>query len=149
MATKKSILWPQNVFNSLTENVGDTGDPGSIPGLGKIPWQRKQQPPPVFLPGKFLGQRSLAGYSPWDCKEPDMTEHAHTWSWTITFNHPLNWDPYFIRIFHPYAYNLSFFPPLERQYNIAILSHLVLKYFCFISKRRPQILFFFLSIYLG
>ena len=35
MATKKSILWPQNVFNSLTENVGDAGDPGSIPGLGR------------------------------------------------------------------------------------------------------------------
>ena len=31
----------------------------------------------VFLPGKFHGQ-SLAGYSPWGCKELDMTEHAHT-----------------------------------------------------------------------
>ena len=25
-------------------------------------------PTPVFLPGEFHGQRSLAGYSPWDCK---------------------------------------------------------------------------------
>ena len=36
-----------------------------IPGSGRFPWRRKQQPVPVFLPGKFHGQRSLAGYSPW------------------------------------------------------------------------------------
>ena len=29
-----------------------------------------------FLPGKFHGQRSLAGYSLWGHKESDMTEHA-------------------------------------------------------------------------
>ena len=29
---------------------------------------------PVFLPGQFHGQRRLAGYSPWDRKELDMTE---------------------------------------------------------------------------
>ena len=28
---------------------------------------------PVFLPGEFPGQRSLAGYSPWGLKESDMT----------------------------------------------------------------------------
>ena len=32
------------------------------------------QPTPVFLPGKFQGQRSLVGYSPWGYKELDMTE---------------------------------------------------------------------------
>ncbi|KAM7233308.1 hypothetical protein CapIbe_015444, partial [Capra ibex] len=32
-------------------------------------------PSPVFLPGKSHGQRSLVGYSPWGCKELDMTEH--------------------------------------------------------------------------
>ena len=34
----------------------------------KIPWRRKWQPTPVFLPGKFHGQKSLASYSPWGCK---------------------------------------------------------------------------------
>ena len=34
------------------------------PWVEKIPWRRKQQPTPVFLPGKSHGQRSLAGYSP-------------------------------------------------------------------------------------
>ena len=43
--------------------------------IGKIPWRRKWQPNPVFLPGEFHGQRSLAGYSPWGRKELDMTEH--------------------------------------------------------------------------
>ena len=32
------------------------------------------QPTPLFLPGESYGQRSLAGYSPWSCKELDMTE---------------------------------------------------------------------------
>ena len=34
----------------------------------KIPWRRKWQPQPVFLPGKFHGQRSLKDYSPWGRK---------------------------------------------------------------------------------
>ena len=48
--------------------------------VGKIPWSRKWQPTPVFLPGKSHGQRSPVGYSPWahrvvqDC----VTEHTCT-----------------------------------------------------------------------
>ena len=45
--------------------------------IGKSPWIRKWQLTSVFLPGKFYGQRSLVGYSPWGCKELDTTEHAH------------------------------------------------------------------------
>ena len=41
----------------------------------KIPWRRQWLPTPVFLPGKFHGQSSLAGYSLWGCKESDMTEN--------------------------------------------------------------------------
>ena len=40
----------------------------------KIPWRRKWQPTPVFLPGEFHRQRSLVGFSPWGCKESDVTE---------------------------------------------------------------------------
>ena len=47
---------------------------GFSPWVGKIPWSRAWQPTPVFLPGEFHGQRSLAGYSPWSCKELDLTE---------------------------------------------------------------------------
>ena len=44
--------------------------------VGKISWRRKRQLTPVFLLENVHGQRSLAGYSPWGCKELDMTEHA-------------------------------------------------------------------------
>ena len=59
-------------------NAEDMRDTGSIPGLGRSPGRRKRQPTAVFLPGESHVQRSLAGYSPWGCKESDMTEHAHT-----------------------------------------------------------------------
>ena len=39
----------------------------------KIPWRRKWQPIPVFLPGKSHGERSLEGCSPWGRKELDTT----------------------------------------------------------------------------
>ena len=55
-----------------TNPPANAGDSGSIPGL--IPWRRKWQPTPVFLPGESHGQRSLVGYRPWGCKELDMTE---------------------------------------------------------------------------
>ena len=41
------------------------------------PWRRAWQLTPVFLPGEFQGQRSLAGYSPWGRKELDTTEQLH------------------------------------------------------------------------
>ena len=49
-------------------------NPRFNPWVGKIPWRRERQPNSIFLPGEFHGQRSLAGYSPWGCKELDMTE---------------------------------------------------------------------------
>ena len=42
--------------------------------VGKIPWRRKWQPTPVFLPGESHGQRSLVGYSPWSHKKSVTTE---------------------------------------------------------------------------
>ena len=42
----------------------------------EIPWRRKQQPTPVFLPGKFLGLRSLAGSL--GHKESNTTEQLNT-----------------------------------------------------------------------
>ena len=50
-------------------NAGDRFNPW----VGKISWRRKWQPTPVFLPGESRGQRSLAGYSPWGCKESETT----------------------------------------------------------------------------
>ena len=44
------------------------------PWVRKIPWRRAGQPTPVCLPGKPHGQRNLAVYSPWGCKESQMTD---------------------------------------------------------------------------
>jgi len=68
------------------------------PWVGKIPWRREQMPTPAFLPGKFHGQRILAGYSPRGCKEPDMTERL-TFSFSL-----LQEDSYSINI---YNYSLN------------------------------------------
>ena len=56
---------------------------------GKIPWRRRIQPTPVFLPGKSQGQKSLEGYSRWVAKSPtrlSMHTHTHTQSrdWALT-----------------------------------------------------------------
>ena len=52
----------------------NVGDLGLIPRWGRSSWRREWQPTPVFLPGEFHGQKSLAGYSPWGHKELDPTE---------------------------------------------------------------------------
>ena len=44
------------------------------PWIGKIPWRKKWQPSPVFLPGEPHGHRSLASYSLWSQRELDMPE---------------------------------------------------------------------------
>ena len=60
------------------------GRPGFNPWAGKIPWRRKWQHTPVFLPRKSHGWRNLAGYSPWSHKESDMTEWLHFLSFLWT-----------------------------------------------------------------
>ena len=68
------------VVKNLPASAGDVRDAGWIPGLGRFPCRRKWQPTPVFLHGESHGERSLAGYSPYVCKELDITEvtqHTH------------------------------------------------------------------------
>ena len=69
------------LVKNLSANAGDTRDSGFSPWVGKIPWRRAWQPTPVFLPGESHEQRTLAGFSPWVCKESDTseaTEHTQT-----------------------------------------------------------------------
>ena len=40
----------------------------------EVPLEKEMATTPVFLCGEFHGQRSLTGYSLWDCKELDVTE---------------------------------------------------------------------------
>ena len=64
----------------LQTNPGDSAKAGAVLGTGscthyilKKSQPLQWQPTPVLLPGKFHGQRSLVGYSPWDHKESDTT----------------------------------------------------------------------------
>ena len=62
------------------------------PRLGKIPWRRKWQPSPVFLPGASCGQRSLMGYSPWGDKrvghDSALDTRALLWFQWASLNKP-------------------------------------------------------------
>ena len=62
-----SRVFSSTKFESISYSVFN-------PWVRNIPWNRKWQRTPVFLPRKSHEQRSLAGYSPWGCKELDMIE---------------------------------------------------------------------------
>ena len=71
----KSMIQSNLVFTSVKESACRRHKRCRFsPWVRKIPWSKKWQPTPVFLPGKFHGQRSLAGCSLWGHKESDTTE---------------------------------------------------------------------------
>ena len=69
----------------VKNSPANTGDVGSISGLGRSPGGGNGNLLQYSCQGKSHGQRSLAGYSPQGCKESDMTEateqqHKFTYS---------------------------------------------------------------------
>ena len=50
-----------------------TGDADLIPVSGRYPGVGNVNLTPVFLPGEFYGQRTLAGYSNWGHRKLNMT----------------------------------------------------------------------------
>ena len=64
------------VVKNPPAEAGDIRDMSLIPGSGRFPWRRAWQSTSGFLPGKFHGQRSLAGCSPWGHRELDKTEQT-------------------------------------------------------------------------
>ena len=56
------------------ESTCNVGDLGSSPGLRRYPGEGNGYLPSVLSPEEFHGQRRMADYSPWECKESDMTE---------------------------------------------------------------------------
>ena len=66
------------MVKSLPANAGDTGYTGSIPGSGRSPGGRNDNPLQYSCLEKFHGQKSPVGYSPWG-PESDTTEHARTY----------------------------------------------------------------------
>ena len=61
-----------SVVKNPPANAGDSET--QVQSLGQEdPLEKEMATTPIFLPGKFHGQRCLVGYSPRGCKELDMT----------------------------------------------------------------------------
>ena len=58
----------------MVKNLLQCRRPGFDPWVGKIPWRRKWQPTPAFLPGEFQGQRGACQATVHGFAELDMTE---------------------------------------------------------------------------
>ena len=62
------------VVKNLPHKAGDIRDTGSILGLGEDPLEDRMETYSCIPVWRIHGQRSLAGYSPQDLRESDMTE---------------------------------------------------------------------------
>ena len=72
------------VGKNLPTSAGDARDMGLISGWERSTGEGNGNPLKYSCLGKSHGQRSLVGYSPWGCKESNMTEHTHTHIHTYT-----------------------------------------------------------------
>ena len=84
-----TILYKLQVYNILGFPGGSSGKEPACqcrrckrlrldPWVRKIPWRRKWQATPTFLPGESHEQRSLVSYNPQGRKESNTTEYTHT-----------------------------------------------------------------------
>ena len=95
-------LWKEDFKCLIRKHVGSLGGASGTesacqcrrykrrrfdPWIRKVPWSRKWQPAPIYLPGKFHGQRSLAGYSPQARRELDITERLSSNKIYESLNH--------------------------------------------------------------
>ena len=94
-----SLKWPiKQILASLIRYLSacNAGDQGLIPGLGRSPGEGNGNPLKYSCLENPHGQRSLAGYSQWGCKESDTTEplthrHAHV-------HRPMSMKDYLFRV---------------------------------------------------
>ena len=66
------------VVKNLPANEGDSGDVGLIPRWGRSPGGGNGNPLQYSCQDNPMDRGAWQGYSPWDHKESDKTEHAHT-----------------------------------------------------------------------
>ena len=71
-------------FPGGSDSTRHAGDLGLIPGLERSPGEGHGNPLQYSCLENSYGQRSLTGYSPWGCKESDITE------WLSTAQHTSN-----------------------------------------------------------
>ena len=125
----------------------------------------KWQPTPVLLPGESHGQRSLVGYSPWACRESDMTEwltHSlslftcilvcicyHLWYWSITLISPLLTPSTSLSFPSEYLWNHSIIFCFMFILHILLNTYLLCFFPILTSKQKTTLTFFrlFLSFF--
>ena len=78
-------IWTSQVVLVAKNPPANAGDVRSIPGLGRSSGVGNGSPLQYSCLEKFLGQRSLAGCSPWGRKESDMTGYTHTYIYNMYF----------------------------------------------------------------
>ena len=70
--------WASPGGSAVKNPPASAGDIGSIPGLGRSPEVGHGNPLQYACLENPHGQRRLAGYSPWGCKELDTAEQLIT-----------------------------------------------------------------------
>ena len=99
------------------ESACNAGALGSIPWVGRSPEGGNGNPLQYSCLENPHGQRSLVGYSPWDCKESGTTEwlHAHKRGSTYIFS------------------NFMFLFSLEKYPRVGLLDHMVVLFLVFLG----------------
>ena len=105
---------------------------GFDPWVGKIPWSRKWQTGPVFLPGQFHRQRSLVGYSPWGYKESDVTEPLSTWIHIYIYIHIYTYLYTYIYVGIYILFQILFHYKLLYWRQLPVLCSMSLLSICFV-----------------
>ena len=98
--TSLSLFTLYRSYGSAVKNPPAVQETSFIPWFRKIPWRRKWQLTPVFLPGKSHGEQSLAGYRPWVYKESDTTEWLKNNKQQLGKFERISWDQIWERQVH-------------------------------------------------
>ena len=113
------------------------------PWAGKIPWRKKLQTTPAFLPRETDGQRSVAGYNPWGLKELNTTKRLTLHRPTLhTCMNGLHLDPqtsypgYHVRLLQLYPSDANEIKTKSKKMHWGVSENAVFTYynsqvFCF------------------
>ena len=137
-----NLVWtsqPELVVKKPPANAGDIWDVGGFdPWVRKIPWRRKWQPTPVFLPGESHGQRSLVGHSSWGPKRMTWLKHTHLILSTVLCEQELFVYQRLDKIMKPVGAR-AWFQSLHPFLHPALLPEVILLSIHLVCNRAPDV----------
>ena len=83
-----------SLVSQTVKNLSEMRETWVDAQVEKVPWRREWLPTPVFLPGEFHGQRSLAGYSPWGRRESDRIDLINAFTFHFQNRFPMSQPDY-------------------------------------------------------